>query len=169
MASTSDAPRRACRSLLVARASWPAALLVAVAAGCAREPEIRFAPVEGTVTRNGKPVPRAQVVFLADGDTHGPRATGVTDDAGRYRLTADDGQNGAPVGRHRVCVIDTTLVAERLGLVAQHLPNKAAEKAPVPKVIGKPTGIPAGYGRPAETPLRAEVKPEPQTIDFQIP
>jgi hypothetical protein len=148
------------------RALWIACAIVA-ACGCSG-PGVTFAPVEGALTRNGRPVPNAQVIFLAD-DTQGPRATGVTDDAGRFQLTADDGTVGAPVGRHRVCVIDATVTAERFGLVAkQHAPEAAAKLAP-PKSTTKGPPIPPEYGRPAETPLRAEVRPGAQTIDLQIP
>ena len=150
----------------VRRVSPLAALLVLVAVGCSGS-DAPLAPVEGTVTRNGRPVAHAQVTFMADDDTRGPRATGITDEAGRFRLATDDGKDGAPVGRHRVCVIDTTVTAERFGMVAKRLaPDKAAPVKPA----GKSTPIPSAYGRPAETPLRAEVRAgASQTIDFQIP
>lgn len=143
-----------------------AALLLVLTAGCGG-PTVTFAPVEGTLTRNGRPVARAQVIFYADAANGGPRVTGVTDDAGVFRLTADDGRAGAPVGSHRVCVIDTNVLAERLGLVAKRAPD--AGKAPAHNAGAKAPPIPPEYGRPAETPLRVEVRPGPQTIDLQIP
>lgn len=141
---------------------WVATVLVS-ACGCSAD--IPFAPVEGTVTRNGKPVPHAQVIFYADEDSRGPRATGVTDEAGHFRLAADDGRDGAPVGRHRVCVVDTTLLAEKIGLAAKH--TEANGKGATSKKAK--VAIPPEYGRPGETPLRAEVKPGAQTIDLQVP
>jgi len=147
------------------RGAWLGALVLAAACGCSG-PGITFAPVEGTVTRNGRPVPHAQVIFFADGDSRGPRAVGVTDEAGRFRLAADDGTDGAPVGSHRVCVIDASGLA---GLVSRHAPE-TGKKPPASVPRGKTVPIPPQYARPTETPLRAEVRPgAAQTIDFQIP
>ncbi|HEY1187423.1 MAG TPA: hypothetical protein VGE74_07175 [Gemmata sp.] len=142
-----------------------AALLLATGCG---GPTVAFAPVEGTVTRHGRPVARAQVIFYAEAENGGPRAIGITDDAGRFRLAADDGRTGAPVGRHRVCVIDTSVMTERLAGLAKRS-GPAAAKAPPSPVAGKGVPLPPEYGRPGETPLRAEVRPGAQTIDFQIP
>jgi hypothetical protein len=139
-------------------------LLLFAVCGCSR-PDITFAPVEGTITRNGKPVPHAQVVFMAEEGTQGPRAIGLTDDSGRFRLTRDDGKEGAPVGRHRVCVIDMTTASEK---VSRRGREPAGRPAPVRKATVTPV-IPPEYSRPGDTPLRAEVKPGQQTIDFQVP
>lgn len=154
----------------VSSATWWAGvgvLLLGVVCGCSG-PSNTFAPVEGVVTRNGRPVPRVQVVFFADGDSRGPRATGLTDDAGRFRLVTDDGKEGAPVGQHRVCVIDASKLAGRVGLLANRGAD-AANKAPQSKPTDKAAAIPPQYARPADTPLRAEVRPGAQTINFQIP
>ena len=151
-----------------ARTPWAAAVLIA-ACGCSG-PTVTFAPVEGTVTRDGRPLARVQVIFLADGDSHGPRATGITDDAGRFRLTTDDGKTGAPVGRHRVCVIDATTAAERLGRIANGIPHGEPGKESRAKTpAGKTSAVPPAYGRAEETPFRAEVRPGAQIIDFRIP
>ncbi|MBP3955779.1 carboxypeptidase regulatory-like domain-containing protein [Gemmata sp. G18] len=167
MSTSNPAPRgsRSRSAQAVRRVSPLAALLVLLAGGCSSS-DTPLAPVEGTITRNGRPVAHAQVTFMVDDDGRGPRATGVTDEAGRFRLATDDGKDGCPVGRHRVCVIDTTVTAERFGMVAKRLaPDKAAPVKPA----GKSTPIPPAYGRPAETPLRAEVRAGAQTIDFQVP
>ncbi|VTR94712.1 Uncharacterized protein OS=Planctomyces maris DSM 8797 GN=PM8797T_26895 PE=4 SV=1 [Gemmata massiliana] len=144
-----------------------AVLFVVTAVGGCSGTEAPLAPVEGTVTRGGRPVAHAQVIFMADGDSKGPRAMGITDESGHFRLTLDDGKDGAPVGHHRVCVVDTTAAAERFGMAAKRL---APDKALLTKPVGKSTPIPATYGRPEETPLRADVRAGgSQTIDFQIP
>jgi hypothetical protein len=79
--------------------------LAAVAAlGCGRE----FAPVSGKVTLNGQPVAGATVVFqpiAREGSIDaGPGSVGTTNDKGEYTLTADTGQKGAVVGKHRVMI-----------------------------------------------------------------
>jgi hypothetical protein len=141
--------------------------LLVAACGCSKS-GVTFAPVEGTVTCNGRPVPYAQVIFVVDTDNQGPRAVGVTDEAGHFRLATDDGKDGAPVGRHRVCVIDASTMAAKVGKMVKHAPEVPGKGAPLKKATSKPA-IPPEYGRPAGTPLRAEVRPGAQTIDFQLP
>jgi hypothetical protein len=100
--------------------------------------------VEGTVTKDGRPLANVRVVFLADTGSVGPRAAGLTDKAGHYRLRTDYGEDGAVVGKHRVVILDRT--TPRMGAV--HLSD---------------------YGRFPQTPLRAEVHPGRQTLDFDLP
>src|SRR5260370_38634406 len=80
--------------------------LVATASVCG--PKFTFVPVEGTVTKNGRPLANVEVVFLADPDTDtlGPRATGRTDKAGRYRMRTGRGDDGAGPGTHLGLVPD---------------------------------------------------------------
>src|SRR5262245_22782262 len=83
-------------------------LLTAAAGGCQRGPTWNIAPVEGTVTKDGRPLANIEVVFLVDADagTQGPRASGTTDKAGHYHLRSHNGDDGALVGKHRVLVTD---------------------------------------------------------------
>jgi hypothetical protein len=78
--------------------------LAAAAEGCQRGPRWNLAPVEGTVTKGGRPLPHIEVVFVTDLDagTQGPKASSFTDEAGHYRLQTDNGDDGAVVGKHRV-------------------------------------------------------------------
>src|SRR5262245_13366194 len=85
--------------------------LLAASAGCQRGPMWNLAPVEGTVTKGGRPLRGIEVVFLPDADKQGPRASGLTDEAGHYRLRTDAGDDGAAVCTHRVCLHDTHRVA----------------------------------------------------------
>jgi hypothetical protein len=84
-------------------------LALAVAAeGCQRGPTWNLAPVEGTVTKDGRPLPHIEVVFLTDIDagTQGPKASSFTDEAGHYRLRTDNGDDGAVAGKYRVVLFD---------------------------------------------------------------
>src|SRR5262245_35042525 len=76
--------------------------LAALAGGCHRGSAWSLAPVEGTVTKGGRPLQGVEVVFLADSDadTMGPRAAGRTDEAGHYRLRTDNGEDGVVVGKY---------------------------------------------------------------------
>ena len=134
--------------------SWFLFLVLLV--GCGKSlPE--FGEVEGVVLVQGKPQRGLLVRFLPDPDQDNDlpiNASGQTDDQGKYRLRyyykGAEGL-GAPVGWHRVLIEDTTLA---------RVPQGAA---PPPKII------PKSYANPATTPLKEEVKPGQQTIDFQIP
>src|SRR5262245_4966361 len=77
-----------------------------MAAGC-RRAEFTFYPVEGTVTKAGRPLCGVEVVFLADPEsaTVGPRASGKTDEAGHYRLRTDRGDDGTVTGKHLVLIL----------------------------------------------------------------
>jgi hypothetical protein len=103
--------------------------------------------VEGTVTRAGRPLADIEVDFLADVEagTQGPRARGMTDDAGHYRLRTDNGDDGGAVGKHRVCLVDP-------------------DASPTAK-----RRVPLRYEDFDKTPLRADVHPGPQTLDFDVP
>lgn len=60
------------------------------------------APVTGTVTYNGEPVPNAQVMFYPD---EGPKpAVGTADENGVYSLTTFEKGDGAIPGTHVVTV-----------------------------------------------------------------
>ena len=153
------------------RACGVALLLAPGAGGCV--PEVPLAPVEGVVTKAGKPVAKVEVIFMTDGGTAGPRARATTDAQGRYQLRTDTGMEGAPVGPHRVCLIDQAHAAEQtLAAGIMNASTKMLQNAKADKLGGRPVAqsrIPPQYGRPAETPLRADVQRGPQTVNFEIP
>ena len=153
--------------------------LAAAAEGCQRGQTWNLVPVEGTVTKNGCPLANIEVVFLTDAaaGTHGPRASGTTDEAGRYRLRTDGGDEGAVVGKHRVILRD--LVAARKQLVRSFRDKQWREGArPSPEMAKRleeelknsadAPRVPPRYERIDETPLRAEVQPGPQVIDLEV-
>jgi hypothetical protein len=62
-----------------------------------------MAPVSGTVTYRGKPLPDAQVNFTpVDG---GPIASGRTDSSGRFRLSTSTPDDGARLGKHKISIV----------------------------------------------------------------
>ncbi len=155
-------------------------ILAAAAGGCQRGPKWNLVPVEGTVTKDGRPLGNVQVIFLADPDagTQGPRATGTTDLAGRYRLRTDNGDDGAVVGKHRVILLDLDAVRKQLfrGLRRREL-QKVAEASPenakrFEEEQKKPVNaarVPSKYESFSKTPLRVEVGPKPTVFDIVIP
>jgi len=137
-----------CRALLFA-------LLPLAAFACGSNPQV--APVSGVVKLDGVPLPDAVVEFLPDPDrgTTGPRSTATTDEQGRFRLTCDDGREGAVVGFHRVLVQDARAFPPPRGRAG------AATMTPASR-------IPERYGKVTGTPLSVEVKADPQTVTLEV-
>lgn len=65
-----------------------------------------FAPVSGTVSYDGEPVSKLQLVFSPEpiGENYavGPYSRGVTDENGRFTLESRYKDPGAFIGKHRV-------------------------------------------------------------------
>lgn len=77
-------------------------LLLIHAGGCNSSPTLPpTAPVTGTITLEGAPLPDAQVQFVPAPGTEGPPALAFTDASGRYELETA-GVKGAIVGSHLV-------------------------------------------------------------------
>ena len=107
-------------------------VLVAVV-GCGA-PQLKFAPVSGKVTLNGKPLAGASVTFepvTEPGTTPLPPSSfGKTDQNGEFTLQAVGGENGALVGKHRVMILSKDEQAatgderRRVERVVEKLPRK---------------------------------------------
>jgi len=80
------------------------ATFLILATGCGNIGSL--APVSGTVTYDGEPVPKLKVVFspepVGDNNNVGPYSQGVTDENGRFKLATRYKDNGAFIGRHRL-------------------------------------------------------------------
>lgn len=126
---------------------WPYPILVLfLLIGCGKKQDrVAVYPVTGKVTFQGKPAANAFVAFHPAGGTEGSRvpASGHVDDAGVYRLTTFESNDGAPAGEYIVTVIWTTLVDE-------------SESGP-DRLNGK-------FATPAKSSLRATVNTAPTEI-----
>jgi hypothetical protein len=139
--------------------------------GCARTEWPATALVSGTVTSHGKPVPRATVSFHSSG---APRyGYGTTDAAGRYTLSTFEPDDGAMIGDHVVVIAPSKSLAENPDILALDMSdpkNDAAYKKAL-RAASKPArnpAVPARYGSPDTTPLKATVKPGDNVIDFDL-
>ncbi len=94
--------------------------------------------VHGTVTLDGKPLPRAIVAFQPIDPAR--TSTGITDDDGKYELIYIRQDKGAKVGAHRV-----------------RISAAKADKSPL---------LPPRYN--IESVLKAEVRPGDNTLDFSL-
>jgi len=129
----------------------PAAVLIA--AGCSRGPEL--APVTGTVTLNGKPLPNVQVEFWPE--TSAPRSTGMTDDQGRFTLVTDTGAAGAVVGPHKVVLHDLAIYGE-MGFRPREDTN----------IKEKPARFPFRYTDARKSPLHYTVESGGNRFDIPV-
>jgi hypothetical protein len=140
------------RRAVILNGIWVAAVLT----GCSGGPKVEFGTVQGIVRVNGHPQRGALVQFSPDRDKgNGVPAfgNGRSDDQGKYTLKYSyQGKmgEGAPVGWHRVTLVDTTV-----GVTPQGQDPK-------------PPAIPMSYGTPASTPLLFEVKSGDNTIDLDV-
>jgi hypothetical protein len=135
---------------------WFGAVALLALAGCAPSTSFEYAEVEGKVTLGGKPLSGVKVAFYPDNEDAQqlPYATGMTDAAGSYTLTAVTGRQGALVGKNRVVV---------------NWP--ARDRGADPDKAQPPPGpsIPVLYTVAGQTPLIVEVKAGPrQTIDLPL-
>jgi hypothetical protein len=134
-----------------------ALLFTTLVAGCGGEPAPEFSPVEGVVRINGKADRGLLVRFSPDpekGNGLPAVASGTTDEQGKYTLKYEfrgEEGTGAPVGWHRVTVLDT-----KVGYTPQGQQPK-------------PSAVPYQYGSVSATPLVVEVKAgDLQTIDLDV-
>jgi len=113
-------------------------------------------PVRGRITWNGSPVSGGRIMFYPE---HGRPAMGVIGSDGHYSLDTFE------PGRHRV-TIHATQTAESGG------PKSFAEELSGVSGVAEVNLqwlVPEEYSRRETTPLTAEVVPEHNTIDFDLP
>jgi hypothetical protein len=116
----------------------------------------RVAPVSGTVTYNGQPVPGAHVSFVP-GDGSSRAAAGLTDANGKFTLGTFSTSDGAIVGQHKVGVIAN----------GPSRPARPGEGSGMPgETVPGPPLIPAKYFSPETSGLTQEVKPGNNSVEL---
>ncbi|MEM4188370.1 MAG: hypothetical protein QXN56_04335 [Candidatus Hadarchaeum sp.] len=123
-----------------------------------------LAPVSGKVTMDGQPLSGVIVTFVPVGG--GVSSSGVTDEAGVYRLSCPLGP-GALVGEHRVYVRSQPPGSTLTGEVPSE-DDPAYKPNPYASVAAKPfeEKIPARYNTKSE--LVREVKRGQNVIDLEL-
>jgi len=123
-------------------------------AGCGSGgPEI--VEIEGTVTRNGKPVPNVRIYFAP---TDGRPSWGISDADGRFVLDYDYDYDGAKVGTHKVWVVDESGNID---------PTLAMSGAPRPKRNPEMAEILEKYGKD-KSELTVEVKKADKNFQLKL-
>ena len=92
------------------RLTFAVMLLLVAVQGCGGG-GVRFVPVTGKVTMDGKPLAKAAVTFIPQAkpgsEIAGNVSSGLTDENGQYTLkasTKDGEKDGAQVGKHKVTI-----------------------------------------------------------------
>ena len=121
-------------------------LLAMCGFGCGRSDLPELAPVSGTITLDGKPCPKAIVLYSIQKENGGRPSSGLTDAEGHYELQYLDGVKGAHIGMNKVEV--TTFWPD----------GEPGE--------GESESIPAKYN--SKSTLTADVKDGRNTFDFNL-
>lgn len=142
-------------------------LFAFVLSGCGSG--LDLAPVTGRVTMNGQPVTQGEVTFLSD---NGPSAIGSIAADGTYRLVTLQ-EDGALVGRHKVTIMATKVsggsVAPATFEQELEWAKKGVQSSGKILIPGDVTWlVPEKFSRAQTTDLTAEVKPEANTINFDL-
>lgn len=143
-----------------------------VVTGCGGQKGMPVNYVEGMITLDGQPLENASVTFspvVPDGKT----AMGVTDEAGKYRLTSSGGdlEAGAPAGEY-IVIISKVEMKPRPGSAAARVAAGllSAENS---MLIGSSDYVqtnitPKIYMDQSTTPLKATVKKGKNDIPFDL-
>jgi hypothetical protein len=132
---------------------------LAVSSGCGPSgPET--SPVIGKVTFGGKPVVEGSIKFWSE--TDGTLAVGQLNAEGNYQLTTHPDKRGATLGAHRVTIRSVQTVFPGGSFPSTDEKKEARTKA---KLIWL---VPPRYDDRRTSPLKADVKPGPNTIDFNL-
>lgn len=110
--------------------------------------------VSGTVTAQGKPVPKGTIGFLAT-DPNGRNATGLIQSDGSYTLQTENPGDGALPREYNV-----TVSAREDAVVLDYIPKKPIP----PKFLA-----PEKYEKPETSGLKAKVVSGSNRIDFDLP
>lgn len=120
--------------------------------------------VHGTITYNGKPVPRGTVTFTpvagAKGNPSGMPAIGQIQSDGSYELTTFDTGDGAVLGQHSVTITSQTEAPEPMKTMPP--PDEAIKYVKANRLL------PEKYSDPKETPLKYTVDAGENTIDIPL-
>jgi hypothetical protein len=130
-------------------------------------------PVTGKITFLGNPVVGATVSFSPQGKQ--PAAVGRTNESGEFKLRTYAVDDGAAAGDYNVAVLlldsgPATPNPSDSHFAGGKTPGSASHSAPKDKSSKTGTVLPAKYGSPVDTPLRATVDPaklQPFTFDIK--
>ena len=119
---------------------FAAGVSLVLVAGCS-EQGMKTAPVQGTITYAGKPVPQGSIMFQPE---HGPNAMANIKNGAYVLKTYRDG-DGAVVGKHKVTLWVKDAVDGSVNKV-EHIVDVHEATAVPPPPTDTPAPAPAGGG-----------------------
>jgi hypothetical protein len=132
-------------------------LTALLAIGCGQSQSSDTIPVGGTVTLDGKPLAKAVLTFVPQGNIMGTGGGGTTDSAGKYQVLSQRGEKGLLPGLYKV-IISCQVLPE--GMVAP--PGVPPIDLPLREIL------PAQYTDMEKTTLTAKVAAGSPPIDFAL-
>lgn len=132
--------------------------------GCTQTPDgPPLVPAAGTVALDGKPLPAADILFIAQGDTKGNGAVARTGTDGKFELVQADNRSrkGIPIGEYKV-------------ILSKLVKPDGTDYIPDPNAGPIDTGgfkelLPAVYTEQERSKLTATIPPEgTQTLEFKL-
>jgi hypothetical protein len=153
------------------------ALLPFTLCACGGDEGFRFDvyPVDGQVTRGGKPVPRVFVRFhpadpskvtVPNGQVGGTvMLTSETDAEGRFVMSTYVADDGIPAGDYTVTIVKLSAPVEGDGESSAE--NEKDDAAAQPAPPADPAAVPALYNDPATSTLKVTVGTGPNHFDLK--
>ncbi|MEM7782572.1 MAG: hypothetical protein AAF623_04400 [Planctomycetota bacterium] len=124
-------------------------LVILTWVGCSNSPEPRTFPVSGIVTLDGVPLKGVAVMFQPE--QGGSFGIGISDSAGRFKITTFELDDGAIPGNHGVIIQKDTASFD-----ATSEGNNDGQK------------IPPRYGKAETSGLQVEVSSEIQDLELKL-
>jgi hypothetical protein len=139
-------------------------LLLGAFGGCGSDDLDRRYSVHGKVTRQGKAGQTGTINFVPVNATTGRAASGEIKPDGSYTLTTKDPGDGAMAGEYVVTINMNEVDRSGVETTPGGMPRLDQMKRVQVKAL-----IPAKYGDPGKTDLKAKVEPRSNSFDFDIP
>jgi hypothetical protein len=149
--------------------------------GCSSDELGKRYPVSGKVTYKGQPVAKGRISFSPAPENKTGRAAYSEIEEGKYTLSTQGNNDGALPGSYRVAVTAREVdISKAQVSVAEAKPRSRAEMEKVMKhaydrqlYVAKATQaakdlVPKKYATPESSDLKAEVKEQTNTIDFDL-
>ena len=140
------------------RVPWVAAVVVAFATvlvGCG-DSGPKLVDAKGKVTYKGEPLPKAQVVFVPEGNEI--TALAMTDEQGEFQITTE-GRPGAVPGKYKVAITAIKLLKEIP-------PERAGSMSNEEIYANQKSLIPQKYNNGISSGLTADVSEDPSQNQF---
>jgi hypothetical protein len=146
-------------------------LLAALAAGCSRSTRPPTYPVSGTVTMKGQPLEGATVVFVPSaGAAHEP-ATGITDAAGKFKLSTFIADDGAQDGDYRIKVSKFNIKKPTKEELERYISLEEEQKMQFGEDVPTPPArniLPPKYANESTSGFTFSVKKEKNTVELKL-